>query len=406
MTVRGGGHSYLGASAGTGLVIDLRPLNAVGATAGIATIGAGAALIDVYAGLAGRGVGIPSGSCPAVGVTGITLGGGMGVVGRAYGLSCDRLESADVVLADGRMVTASATSEPDLFWALRGGGAGFGVVTSLRFRTHATQSLALFSYRWPWSSAPRVLEGWQRFLPEAPDGLWSTCHLLATTGDSATASVSGVYVGSSSQLGEQLRHLLDAVGVPPASSYLRDKGYLAGMLVEAGCADRSVAGCHVAGQTAGATLPRDAFVAASDFFAAPVPAAGVEAVVRAVQQRQDDPALGVGGVAFDHWGGAVSRVAPGVTAFVHRDVLMSAQYTASWADQPGNSSHQRNQASLDLLHAAARPYATGAAYQNYADPTLSNPLRAYYGANLPRLQAIKRNYDPTGLLTPPQGVTP
>ena len=105
--------------------------------AGTATIGAGAQLIDVYTGLSRRGATIPGGSCPSVGITGVTLGGGMGLAGRAYGLTSDNLVGAKIVTADGRLRTVSRNSNPDLLWALRGGGGGnFGVVTQLTFKIH------------------------------------------------------------------------------------------------------------------------------------------------------------------------------------------------------------------------------------------------------------------------------
>src|SRR5262249_51819740 len=134
VAIRSGGHSYPGWSAGNGaLVIDVRPLHAVSLNGTTATIGAGASLVQVYDALGTRGRGIAGGSCPTVGVAGLTQGGGVGVLTRAYGLTCDAVTAMRVVLADGRIVTATADQEPDLYWALRGGGGGhLGVVTSLR----------------------------------------------------------------------------------------------------------------------------------------------------------------------------------------------------------------------------------------------------------------------------------
>lgn len=403
LTVRAGGHSYTGGSVGTGLVVDLRALDATTVAGGTATVGAGVALVDVYTRLAARGVSVPAGSCPAVGIAGLALGGGIGVVDRTYGLTCDRLTSAQVVLADGRVVTASATSEPDLWWALRGGGGSFGVVTAMTFTTHPTQDLATFTYTWPWSAAAAVLTGWQA--AAMPPALWSTCHLLAATDGGPTVSVSGVYVGSAAACTAAIGPLLAAVGAPPESGSVRTRTYLETMLLEAGCAEVPPAQCHVADETAGGTLPRDAFVAASDLFTAAIPPAGVAALVVAVEARQAS-GLGTGGVAFDSWGGAIAAVAADATAFVHRDVRFGAQYTASWAQTPGNGPLAANQRSLAAIKATISRYATGAAYQNYADPTLPAATEAYYGSNLPRLQAVKRTYDPGNLFRPPQGITP
>src|SRR5579885_2702146 len=122
--IRSGGHSYAGYSTTTGLIVDVTGMHAitVDAAGGTATIGAGARLIDVYAALAQQGMALPAGSCPTVGIAGLTLGGGVGVIGRKFGLTCDNLLSAQVVVADGRILTCDANHDPDLFWALRGGG--------------------------------------------------------------------------------------------------------------------------------------------------------------------------------------------------------------------------------------------------------------------------------------------
>ena len=401
VSVRSGGHSYLGASAGPGLVIDLRRLNAVRPGRGTATIGAGAALVDVYAGLAAAGVSVPAGSCPAVGIGGLALGGGIGVVARRYGLTCDRLVSARVVLADGDVVTASENSEPDLFWALRGGGGSFGVVTSMVLTTHPTRDLATFTLRWPFAAAADVLTGWQSTLTSSPDELWTTCHLLATTGSIPTASVSGVLLGTPSELEPLVRALVRAVGAQPSSHSLRRRTYLDAMLLEAGCSDRPVAACHAAGESPEGTLRRDAFVAGSTLYDAPLPSSTVADIVGAVAARQD-AGLGVGGVGLDAWGGAVGRVPVTATAFPHRTTLLSAQWSASWSRTPGNGPEKANAESLAALRAAGGPGI--GAYANYADETLTDPLRSYYGTNLGRLRAVKQRYDPSGLLNQPQGV--
>jgi FAD/FMN-containing dehydrogenase len=404
--VRSGGHSYIGASTCHGLVIDLRRLSDVSVTGGqSATIGAGAALADVYAGLAAHGVSIPAGSCPSVGLSGLALGGGVGVVSRQYGLTCDRLTAARVVTADGALVTCSAASHPDLYWALRGGGGNFGVVSSMSFTTHVIGQLAHAFVAWPWSAAAEVMAAWQPWATTAPDSLWSTAHLLAT--DSAgppTVSVSAVMVAGSSALGEQIGRLVQAVPTAATSRFVTAEGYEATMMLEAGCTSLSEQQCHLAAETPGGTLPRDAFVAGSDFFRHRIPAAGVAALVAAVARRQSDPRLGRGGAAFDVLGGAVDRMPNDATAWSHRGALFNAQYTASWTPGAGPRPLARNQHSLATIHQAVRPFASGEAYQNYADDTLPHPQGAYYGANLSRLVEVRRTYDPTGVFTQPQGV--
>lgn len=141
------------------------------------------------AGRAGRC--LPAGSCPTVGIAGLTLGGGIGVLARKYGMTCDHLVSARVVTAGGKLRTVSADSEPDLFWALRGGGGGnFGVVTSFTFRTDpAPPAVTVFSLHFPAGSANDVLDAWQRWLPEAPPELWA--NVVLSGGSPVQARVSG-----------------------------------------------------------------------------------------------------------------------------------------------------------------------------------------------------------------------
>jgi FAD/FMN-containing dehydrogenase len=134
IAVRSGGHCFAGLSSGDGIVLDVGPMHAVAVEDGAATIDAGARLGAIYDALDAHGVTIPAGCGPRVGIAGLTLGGGLGILGRRHGLLCDSLLEAEVVLADGRVVDCDAERRADLFWALRGAGAaGFGVVTSLRF---------------------------------------------------------------------------------------------------------------------------------------------------------------------------------------------------------------------------------------------------------------------------------
>ena len=169
---RSGGHSYAGYSTLAGGVgLDLRKLNWVNfdSTAGTATIGAGAQLIDVYAGLAKHGATLPGGTCPSVGVAGVTLGGGFGLASRHLGLTVDSLLAVKIVTADGQLRTVDQATDGDLLWALKGGGGGnFGVVTEFVFRAHPMPSTSTcFQIGWPWSSADEAIATWQSWAPHA-----------------------------------------------------------------------------------------------------------------------------------------------------------------------------------------------------------------------------------------------
>jgi FAD/FMN-containing dehydrogenase len=405
VAIRSGGHSYIGASTGPGLVIDVRGMNGISVGDGSATIGAGAALVDVYSGLAARDVAIPAGSCPSVGLSGLALGGGVGVVTRKYGLTCDRMVGASIVTADGQSRSVTADQDSDLYWALRGGGGSFGVVTALTFQTHPTVPLSHAFLVWPWSAAADVVSAWQSFAVAAPRELWSACHILAPDDKSPGPNISvvAVYVGASSGLVSQLDSLVAAVSTAPTTRSTNDDSYAATMLLEAGCADLTLAQCHVGAETAGGTLPRAAFLGASDYFRRPISAAGIAAMVAAVERRASDPQLGNGGVSLDVLGGAVDDLATDATAYVHRGALFNAQYTAGWQGG-GNAPLARNQASLASIRSTLHPYATGQAYQNYADASLSDPQQAYYATNLPRLIDVKQTYDPTNVFAQPQGI--
>lgn len=414
VTPRSGGHSYAGWSTGTGLVLDVTPMRAVSVAAGTATVGAGARLVDVYAGLAPAGVTIPAGSCPTVGIAGLTLGGGLGVVARAYGLTSDNLVGAEVVTAAGRVLACGAGREPELFWACQGGGGGnFGVATSFRFRTRPAPDVTLFFLSWRWSAAAAVVAGWQRWAPTAPDPLWSTCKLLAGGGRAEpTAFAAGAYLGSRSGLQPLLDRLVGLVGADPAGHSLRTLPYLQAMLAEAGCSGRSVAQCHLAGSGhlagpgSGGQLGRESEAAASHFIDQPVPAEGLAALVRGVADRGRLSGGGEGGVSLDAMGGALNRVDPGATAFVHRNALFVAQLTTTWADPASPAAVAAQQRWLRGFHATVGRYGNGEAYQNYVDPDLTGWRQAYYGRNYPRLVRVKATYDPAGVFRLPQGVPP
>ncbi|HYK97380.1 MAG TPA: FAD-binding oxidoreductase [Candidatus Acidoferrales bacterium] len=383
LRVRSGGHSYIGASSGSGLVVDLRPMSAVSIAGTRATIGAGAALIDAYDALSSAGRGIAAGSCPTVGISGLTLGGGIGVLTRAWGLTCDQLASARVVLADGSAVTCDANNEPALFWALRGGGGSFGAVTSLTFDTHRAAPLGIAFYSWDSADAAAAIDGWQRWMQDAPDEIWSNVHV-----SSAGASVHVVSPFYGSALGARLDNLSALVGRSPSYRESGVRAFDEVMLLEAGCLGATSGQCHLHGATPDGVLNRESFTARSIVAGAPLSAA---AITKLLERGR---ASGAGDVLIDSLGGAVSRVAPDATAFPHRGAFAVLQLYAGGAPT----------AWLNDTFTSLRPLIGTGAYANYGDADLTDWQAAYYGANYARLQQVKRQYDPGRLFDGPQAI--
>jgi FAD/FMN-containing dehydrogenase len=150
IAVRGAGHSFADHSSTVGLLIETGLMCTVAVEGDLATIGAGARLAGIYRALHDHQAAIAAGCGPTVGIAGLALGGGLGVLGRTYGLTCDRMTAAQVVLADGSLITCDETSDSDLYWVLRGAGTGnFGVVTALTFRTIPEPQATAFHLSWP-----------------------------------------------------------------------------------------------------------------------------------------------------------------------------------------------------------------------------------------------------------------
>lgn len=387
-TARSGSHSYLGASSGTALLIDVGGMDSVQLDGERATVGAGAKLVDVYDTLIAAGRCIPSGSCVSVGIAGITLGGGVGVLDRAHGLTCDSLLSARVVTADGRLLECSDTEQPDLFWALRGGGGGqVALVTSLSFQTHAVVPLVQFGATFTLAELPGVLAAWQAWPQTLPDTVWSQ---LALSGRGAY--LWGIASGDPATVQPHWSGLLARIGRTPDDALLQPRSYRDVML--GSCAALSRAQCRLPSQGAGGVLGRAAMAASSDFFDAPLDAAGIAALQAAVQQRRDSGRAGA--VLLNLMGGAIARVAPQATAFPHRRALFSAQYLAEYAAGTPAAALEEAAAWANGMRATMAAWSSGGAYVNYLDGLLLRPAEACYGANLARLRQVKQAWDPAG----------
>lgn len=407
VALRSGGHSYPGYSAGgapgTGvapsLIIDTRPMNSISLdSSDNVTIGAGASLAEVYDTVGNADRALAGGSCATVGIAGLTLGGGVGVLVRAYGLTIDSLTALTIVTADGKVRTASANSNPDLFWACRGGGGGhLGVVTSFTFSTVAAPQVTMYSLSWPFASAASVIAAWQDWAPTADPKLWATLKLLngPRYGANPGLFMSGTWLGDPSQLDAEFASFFAAAGTP--SSDLRGThSYHDAMMSYAGCAGIPVAECTTA---PGGKLAREAFGATSHVAYAKLDQAGIQQLVSQVGAAASIPGVIDAGISMDALGGVVGNVASNATAFPHRAALASIQYTATFPDGT-------DPAPLDAyvrgFRAAMIPYWGDGAYVNYADPSLADPAKSYFAGNVSRLEAVRQKYDPDGFFTQPQ----
>ncbi|GAA3706304.1 FAD-binding oxidoreductase [Microlunatus aurantiacus] len=392
LAVRGGGHN--GGGLGTcddGLVIDLAALDSVEVDAEGKTVrvGGGATWGQVDAATGAHGLAVPSGIISTTGVGGLTLGGGLGHLTRTYGLAIDNLLAAEVVLADGRQVRASATEEPDLFWALRGGGGNFGVVTSFTFRLNDVSAFVGGPTFWDVGQGDAVLEAYRDFIPNAPrelNGFFAytqvppappfpeELHLRPV------CAVVWAYVGDEDGARTAMAPLLDALPAPLLH----------------GVAPMP----HAALQTAfdGLYPKGQQWYWRADF----VNTIPDEAVT--IHQR-----FGSRLPTFQSTmhlypiNGAAHDVEAGDTAWAYRDATWGSVFAGVSAD-PADAAELKRWC-VDYFE-ALHPHSAGGAYVNMMMDEGEERIRASYRGNYARLAQIKAAYDPDNLFRVNQNIKP
>ena len=379
LRARSGGHSYEGYSTlDDGLVIDVSGLNeiAVDAARGEAAVAAGVRLGDLYHRLGEHGVTVPAGTCPTVGIAGLTLGGGIGFLSRQYGLTCDNLLAVELVDANGDLLRADEREHPDLFWALRGGGGGnFGIATRFTFRVHPIAEVAVFGVTWPWDEAADVLDAWQHWAPFVDDRL--TAGFVVPDASAGVVICSGQFAGPADEVPALLQPLMHAGAPHPPN--VRVLPYLAAVA-----------------EFAGAQIAHSTFKNSGGFVSTPLPPVAIATLVEQMRTSPTSSNL----IGFFPLSGAVAAIAPAATAFVHRDALFDIQIQAYWddpADEAADIAWVRD------LRTALAPYLSGD-YVNYIDADNPDWAAAYYGANLPRLMRIKASYDPHDVFAGPRSI--
>jgi hypothetical protein len=382
LAMRAGGHSYEGFSQSTGLVIDTRLMRSidVSSDASEISIGAGVLLGDVYSALGPRGRTIPAGTCPTVGATGHTSGGGYGLLARAYGLACDSLEEIEIVTADGKEIRASENENSDLFWGFRGAGNGnFGVVTKLKYQTHPVDKVLAFSMDWSThqSSATQLLQAWQQWMPTAPNEITS---LFKISKDFFNYNIRciGQSIGDEQTLRRELAQLTRVAS--PAHFNVQALSYLDSVR-------------HFGGSDTSA--PAVYMKAKSDYVMSVMDSPTLQSFTANMPTKNIS-------VILDGYGGAIRNLKDTDTAFAHREnSVCSIQYYTQWSkseDTPDRLKMMRD------YYNSLRPHFTGAAYVNYPDVDLLNYARSYWGNNLERLVQLKGKWDPNNFFRHAQSI--
>jgi FAD/FMN-containing dehydrogenase len=390
--IKGGGHDYAGNSASEGgLVVDLSPMNEVivDAVARIARVGAGARWGDVDRATQALGLATPGGTVSTVGVAGFTLGGGVGHLARRHGLACDNLVAAQVVTADGRVLRASADENPSLFWAIRGGGGNFGVVTAFEFRLHEVGPQVLAGqviYRF--EDAARVLRGYRDFMADAPDAIQCWAFLLR---------LPPLPVFPEALHGQPVLDLLvfHAGDVEDAARDVLPLRRFAEPVLDAIEAQPYCA----LQQAFDAGMPKGQRWYSRAHYLRALPDAAIETLLEhGARLPGEFTTVYLGGE-----GGAVGRIAGSATAFPHRDAAFSLHVFPGWSD-PGDDADIMRWARE--VHRAMAPHATGGVYVNMLAEDESDRIGAAYGANYERLAEIKRRWDPDNLFRGNHNIRP
>jgi FAD/FMN-containing dehydrogenase len=375
LSVRGGGHDWACRALCEGIVIDLSVMNGVslGFDHRNVQISGGARASDVLAVTDPLGLAAVTGSCSSVGMTGLTLGGGYGPLIGRFGLALDNLLAAEIVLADGRIVTAASDSETELFWALRGGGGNFGVVTAMRHRVHDLRSVRSGMLLFPFNEARAVLEGAVDFAASAPDEL--TVQLGLVGGPDGTPLVMIVPTWC---------------GLPEQGEARLAPFFRLGTLV-AGALDALAYGASLAVFDPFLVTGQRVFM--ETCWLPALDSLSIDAFIRAMAT-----AVSPGCAILTHeFRGAASRVPAEATAFgVRRDHVL-VEILASFADrsEPRDEHwHQRwVQATLRAFDAMALP----GGYPNLLTSGDAERAAKSYGRNVDRLIRAKRQYDPDNI---------
>ena len=387
VTVRGGGHNVAGKAVKDGAItIDLGPMHGVWADPYRmrARAQGGVRLGALDRETEAVGMIVPSGTVTDTGVAGLTLGGGFGWLQRKHGMTIDALVSADVVTADGRFLVASEEQNPDLFWALRGGGGNFGVVTSFEYRTFEAEEIVGGMALWPESMVRDMLEFYRDFTSSAPNSVMTMAGtMIGPPGTPVEGQAAGYiavcYSGNTAE-GERLLQPIKDFG-PPAMDLIGPTSF------------RAIQTMFDAGSPRGRqNYWRSNFMhELSD-----------EALDTIVARSRELPPSG-SLFLLEHMGGAIRDVGPNDTAFSGRDANYNVSILGVWEDASKNGEYV---AWTRKVGDELKKYSTGGAYVNYMADEGEQAVRDTYETNLARLIEVKRKYDPDNFFNANQNIAP
>ncbi len=379
--VRSGGHCYGPGSLTSGYIIDLRNFNEIipNTSNNTVTIGAGCHLGDVISALGAINYAIPTGTCPSVGVSGLALGGGIGLLGRAYGLTTDSIISMTVLTADGTIIEVTQNTYPDLFWALRGAGANaFGIVLNFTFTMYYIPTVSLLKLSWAWNpaQAAQIFDAWQQWFPTQSKNITSELVFVYKNGQ-VTLKLSALKVGAAPFT--EWQSTFKSFN-PTVSLY--QGTYL-------GAADIFASNY---------TQPFSKVK--SKFLFSPLSAAGIAKVIDIMNQLANNPCPYL--LFLEFGGGSGGAVAQGDTSYYPRTAYASLFEFIYWQYE------FQQEGALNLIrqsYNALAPYTSPFSYANLVDYDLgASYLYAYYGSNIDRLLQIKNKYDPNNIFTWRQGI--
>ena len=384
LAIRGGGHNAAGLGVcDDGVVIDLGGMRdvVVDPVKRTARAGGGATWAEFDAATSAHGLATTGGAVSTTGIAGLTLGGGLGWLMRGYGLTCDNLIGAEVVTADGNVLRASERENADLFWALRGGGGNFGVVTTFEYQLHPVTSILGGILFYPLAKARDVFRFYREVTRTTPDELTIFAPMLHSPEGMKVCGLAMCYNGPAEE-GERAIQLIRDFQTPiagnvgpmsyPALQSMLDAGFPSGL--------------HVHWR--------------SEFLTS-IPDALIEAAVSAYEQVPSP----LSALLIEQFGGAVSRVPRDATAFDQRDSDYNFVIISRWAD-PAEA--EQNVAWARETSKAAKPFTTGRVYLNYiGEGEAPDRVRAAFAPDkLTRLAWIKHKYDPTNLFRINQNIAP